>query len=43
MSNDNESFTLTLPGALPDEVATVIALELNKAASEIDVIERLRY
>ncbi len=43
VSNDNESFTLTLPGALPDDVATVITLELNKAASEIDVIERLLY
>ena len=40
---DKESFTLTLPESMPDEVATVIALELNKPASEIEVIERLRY
>ena len=40
---DKESFTLTLPESMPDEVATVIALELNKPASEIEGFERLRY
>ncbi len=30
---------LTLPGSLPDEVATVIVLELDTQASEIELAE----
>jgi alpha-L-fucosidase len=39
VSRDREGFTLTLPETMPDEIATVIALELNRPASEIAVIE----
>ena len=38
-----ESFTITLPETLPDEIATVIALELDRPASDIEVIERELY
>lgn len=33
------TITLTLPDSLPDEVATVIVLELDTLASEIEIIE----
>lgn len=38
-----ESVTISLPLNLPDEIASVIVLELNKPASEIDVIKRMNY
>ncbi len=38
-----ESVTINLPDELPDEIASVLVLELNKSASEIDVIERMNY
>ena len=37
------TISISLPVVLPDEVATVIVLELSKAASDIDVIERMNY
>jgi alpha-L-fucosidase len=43
LSREKESFTITLPGTLPDEIATVVALELDGPASEIEVIKRIRY
>ncbi len=39
VQRDSESFTLQLPGKLPDEVASVIVLELEISASEIDLIK----
>ncbi len=42
-SQDKESINLNLPKTLPDNIATVIVLELNKPAVDIEVIERLRY
>ena len=36
---DKEILTLNLPGKLPDEVATVIELTLDRPASEIDPIK----
>jgi len=39
VQRDKDSFTLNLPGKLPDKVATVIVLELETAASEIDLIK----
>ena len=38
-TRDEESITLMLPGKLPDEVATVIELILDRPASEIDLIK----
>lgn len=38
-----EDISIDLPNVLPDKVATVIVLELNKTASDIDVIERMNY
>ena len=43
VSREKEHFSIALPGSLPDETATVIALELDRPASEIEVIERFRY
>jgi len=39
MKREKDSFTLNLPGKLPDKVATVIVLELETSASEIDLIK----
>ncbi|MCK4881046.1 MAG: alpha-L-fucosidase [Bacteroidales bacterium] len=39
--HDNETVTLTLPERLPDEVATVIVLTLDRSATEIDLIKIL--
>ncbi len=39
VKRENEKVTLELPVSLPDESATVIVLELNKAASEIEPYE----
>ncbi len=38
-----ESITISVPDELPDEIASVLVLELNKPASEIDVIKRMNY
>ncbi|MDA0196715.1 MAG: hypothetical protein O2951_17025 [Bacteroidetes bacterium] len=38
-----ESIDVSLPDILPDDIASVIVLELNKQASDMEVIERLRY
>ncbi|MFK5974180.1 MAG: alpha-L-fucosidase [Flavobacteriaceae bacterium] len=38
-----ESFTINLPEILPDDIASVIVLELNKQAQIIDVIQRINY
>ena len=43
LSQDKASFNLNLPDPLPDEIASVVVLELNKPAAEIEVIERLKY
>ena len=43
VNQDKASFDINLPDSLPDEIASVIVLELNKPAADIDVIERLRY
>jgi len=39
VQRDNDSFTLQLPSNLPDKVASVIVLELETSASEIDLIK----
>ncbi len=39
ISRDNDTFTLQLPEKLPDEVASIVVLELATAASEIDLIK----
>ena len=39
LKREKEMFTLILPESLPDEDATVIVLELDKPASEIEPIE----
>jgi len=39
VSRDKEILTLNLPGKLPDEVATVIELTLDRPASKIDPIK----
>ena len=39
VSQDTETLSLNLPGKLPDEVATVIELTLDRPASEIDLIK----
>ncbi len=43
VSQDKESIDISLPDSLPDEIASVIVLELNKPALDIAVMERLRY
>ena len=43
VNQDKASFDINLPDSLPDEIASVIVLELNKPAADIEVIERLRY
>lgn len=43
LNQDKASFNLNLPDSLPDEIASVVVLELNKPAADIEVIERLRY
>jgi alpha-L-fucosidase len=40
VSRDREGFALTLPDPMPDEIATVIALELDRPASGIPVTVR---
>jgi len=35
VNREKESFTLTLPGVMPDETATVIALELDRPATKL--------
>ncbi|MDH3650649.1 MAG: alpha-L-fucosidase, partial [Saprospiraceae bacterium] len=42
-SQGKESLEITLPASPPDEIASVIVLELNKPAADIRVIERFRY
>ena len=42
-SQEKESIEIVLPDTLPDDIASVIVLELNKPAVDIEVIERLRY
>ena len=42
-SQNKESIDVSLPDTLPDDIASVIVLELNKPAVDIEVIERLRY
>ncbi len=39
ISRDNDTFTLQLPKKLPDEVASIVVLELETAASDIDLIK----
>ncbi len=39
LKRDKDSFSLTLPEPLPDEIATVIVLELDRPASEIKIVE----
>ena len=39
LKRDKDSFSLALPESLPDEIATVIVLELDSPASEIEPIE----
>jgi alpha-L-fucosidase len=39
VSRDKETLTLNLPGKLPDEMATVIELTLDRPASKIDPIK----
>ncbi len=39
MKRSLQDFTLSLPEEMPDEDATVVVLELDRAASEIDTIE----
>jgi len=39
LSRDDETLTLSLPEELPDKVATVIELTLDRPASEIDLIQ----
>ena len=43
VNQGKESVEIGLPESLPDAVASVIVLELNKSAKDIEVIERLRY
>ncbi len=38
-----ESVNIELPDTLPDEIASVLVLELNKPAAEINVIKRINY
>lgn len=38
-----ETIQIALPEQLPDEVVSVVVLELNKPALEMEVIERVRY
>lgn len=38
-----QDIEIHIPDGLPDENASVIVLELNKTAAELDVIKRLRY
>ncbi|MEN8229484.1 MAG: alpha-L-fucosidase [Bacteroidota bacterium] len=40
LKRTRDSFSLALPESLPDKVATVIVVELDRPASEIEVIER---
>ena len=42
-SQGKQSIEISLPETLPDDVASVIVLELNKPALDIEVIERIRY
>ncbi len=42
-SQKKESIEIGLPDTLPDDIASVIVLELNKPAVDIEVMERLRY
>lgn len=42
-SQEKESIEIGLPDVLPDDIASVIVLELNRPAIDIEVIERLRY
>jgi alpha-L-fucosidase len=39
LSRDDETLTLSLPKELPDKVATVIEITLDRPASEIDLIQ----
>ena len=39
LKRNSDSYTLSLPGSLPDKTATVIVLELDKPASEIEPIK----
>jgi len=39
INRQKDEITLTLPELLPDEVATVVVLELDRPASEIDIIK----
>ena len=43
VSQEDERITITLPNPLPGDIAWVAALELNKPAADITVIERFRY
>ena len=43
VDKNKTTFTINLPDNLPDEVASVIVLELNNSAMDIKVIERLNY
>jgi hypothetical protein len=43
LSQEKESIEIGLPDTLPDDIASVIVLELNKPAVDMEVIERLRY
>ena len=38
-----DSVTISLPTSLPDDIASVLVLELNKPASEIDILQRMNY
>ena len=43
VDQDKESITINLPEALPDSIASVIVLELNKQAGQVAVIKRTNY
>jgi alpha-L-fucosidase len=43
IDRNKSSITINLPESLPDEVASVVVLELDKLAMEIDVWQRINY
>ncbi len=43
IDQDKESIKVSLPDTLPDDIASVVVLELNKSAMDIEVIKRIRY
>ena len=43
VTQDDQFIELSLPEVLPDEIASIIVLEIDREARELAVIERIRY